>query len=716
MSTAAQKRKAHAVLEQWKNLSNVVLSARTSTSPSRVNAFLDSYLADNPVRLLHPLLLTWKGDNLFREAKFTQAIQEYRAVARDFPTPTFLDIDLRFAALEKVSLCHERLGDPARAARTLLEAAKDYPRQEPELRMAAAEIFERSRKVKEARAQYTAISKMRKKSPRLPEMKDRATRALGRLDAKASRYGRNTLTLSQRIARCLQKKDLDGLDRLASKTHFSIGVLGGQLAFADYSRTLKQLGKDLRASEDIRVNPHDVRGMGSKRYLHTSGWSGKVFRGDVTFFLTQGYRGWEWTGLLGAIKPDIMKKLLAPGSKPPSESKKGRKTSPLTDNPNSIADLGIKAPWPQGRYFRAGGINKYGEEQAAVTFLPWPFNLIALNDFQNRDCGWGPAGYYYDQGPTHSSTRDRYSVDFMSYFKGHAYKERTTGTPVLAVANGVVKSVREWVPSGDPGGDPPRSNRVIVDHYTDEELVVALLVALFTDDPMPRSHYSARYLHLSGPNEVPVSVGLYVEQGTVLGRMDNTGNSFLPHLHFSMHDNTNSLAGVRPTPMDGQSLQDGEEGKCMHSTNEPFYHDPHYNLLHRHSDKLVCTGATNNGGNIHIWGPIPTGHEERYKFKMIPKGDGYYNILHKYSGKYVCAGATNNGGNIHIWGPIPNGHEDRYMFKLIYSPPGFFRILHKHSGKYVCTGATNNGGNIHIWGPIPSGHENRYEFGLSYAF
>ena len=95
MSTAAQKRKARAVLKQWKNLSKAVLSARASTSPSQINTLLDSYLADTSVRLLHPLILTWKGDNLFREAKFTQAIQEYRAVARDFPTPTFLQSTTR---------------------------------------------------------------------------------------------------------------------------------------------------------------------------------------------------------------------------------------------------------------------------------------------------------------------------------------------------------------------------------------------------------------------------------------------------------------------------------------------------------------------------------------------------------------------------------------------------------------------------------------------
>lgn len=53
---------------------------------------------------------------------------------------------------------------------------------------------------------------------------------------------------------------------------------------------------------------------------------------------------------------------------------------------------------------------------------------------------------------------------------------------------------------------------------------------------------------------------------------------------------------------------------------------------------------------------------------LIPEISGYYNILHKYSGKYVCSGNTTDGGNIFIWGPIPAGHEDRYKFDLIPNP------------------------------------------------
>jgi hypothetical protein len=135
-------------------------------------------------------------------------------------------------------------------------------------------------------------------------------------------------------------------------------------------------------------------------------------------------------------------------------------------------------------------------------------------------------------------------------------------------------------------------------------------------------------------------------------------------------------------------------------------------MLHKHSRRYVCTGATQNGGNIHIWGPVPRGHEARYQFKLIPTRDGYYYILHRFSGKYVCSGSRANGGNIFHWGPIPRGHEDRYKFKLIPTRDGYYYIQHKFSGKYVCSGSQANGGNIHLWGPIPRGHEARYKFSI----
>ena len=89
----------------------------------------------------------------------------------------------------------------------------------------------------------------------------------------------------------------------------------------------------------------------------------------------------------------------------------------------------------------------------------------------------------------------------------------------------------------------------------------------------------------------------------------------------------------------------------------------HY-LKQQFSGKYVCSGETQNRGDIWLWSPIPDGHESRYKFQLIDTGDGYHYLKHQFSGKYICSGDTENRGELWLWGPIPDGHEARYKFEL----------------------------------------------------
>jgi hypothetical protein len=93
----------------------------------------------------------------------------------------------------------------------------------------------------------------------------------------------------------------------------------------------------------------------------------------------------------------------------------------------------------------------------------------------------------------------------------------------------------------------------------------------------------------------------------------------------------------------------------------------YYYLRHEFSGKYVCSGETEDGGKLWLWGPIPDGDEARYKFKLVSTEGQYYYLLHEFSGKYVCSGDLENGGNVWLWGPIPDGDEARYKFKL--TPP-----------------------------------------------
>ena len=98
-------------------------------------------------------------------------------------------------------------------------------------------------------------------------------------------------------------------------------------------------------------------------------------------------------------------------------------------------------------------------------------------------------------------------------------------------------------------------------------MAIAYFIALLTGVmPSLKLRYTARYLHLDGPGRISVSAGMYVKQGKRLGLMDDTGTSVGHHLHFALFDNVINFT-VRPMPMDGQSLWEWDDGRCMHSTN-----------------------------------------------------------------------------------------------------------------------------------------------------
>jgi murein DD-endopeptidase MepM/ murein hydrolase activator NlpD len=75
---------------------------------------------------------------------------------------------------------------------------------------------------------------------------------------------------------------------------------------------------------------------------------------------------------------------------------------------------------------------------------------------------------------------------------------------------------------------------------------------------------------------VNVTQWMFVDQGSRLGLINDTGNSALDHLHLSIHDARLPGApggldrSVRMTPFDGrQTLEDGDEGSCIRSSNTP---------------------------------------------------------------------------------------------------------------------------------------------------
>ena len=358
-----------------------------------------------------------------------------------------------------------------------------------------------------------------------------ARRSLLRLESGAAVCFEDPMSLVADLQRSLEARDRRELDRLVSKTHFAVGLAGAHTRFEELE-VLEHFYRELEHSV-LRVNPTPA-GTGGKRYLRTDGWKGNWFRGEVSCLLTSTPKGWQWTGLILSHAPELWLDRWRPARK-------------LT---NQALPFRLLAPWPAGEHFRAGGLTEYIIQQAEVLVFPPLAEGLAASQ-----CGFGPNGFYYNQGPTHDE-EDAFAIDFTRYTRFVPYDGAAGGTAVLAAREGVVANVNAGVSSGDSSA----ANLVEINHVD-------------PDDPAATNRFRTRYLHLAGPFQIPVSALMPIVVGQRLGVMDDTGNSALDHLHFSVHDRTlphpNVSFGrsVRPTPLSDVRLEDGDSGTCVESTN-----------------------------------------------------------------------------------------------------------------------------------------------------
>ena len=125
----------------------------------------------------------------------------------------------------------------------------------------------------------------------------------------------------------------------------------------------------------------------------------------------------------------------------------------------------------------------------------------------------------------------RYAIDFAGLDStGAAYHGSRTiseywvgyGAGVLAVADGRVVSVRDGLPDSQPF-DPDRLKSLTGETLGGNVIVLDIGNDLF-----------AFYGHLQ-PGSIVVQEGDQVRKGQVLGRVGNSGNSDVPHLHFQIN-------------------------------------------------------------------------------------------------------------------------------------------------------------------------------------
>ena len=116
------------------------------------------------------------------------------------------------------------------------------------------------------------------------------------------------------------------------------------------------------------------------------------------------------------------------------------------------------------------------------------------------------------------------------------------GTPLLAVADGIVVETKDSIPENVPGAN---SRAVTIDMITVGGNHVALDIG---------GGKYALYAHVQ-PGSLKVKVGDRVKRGQVLALLGNSGNSTEPHVHFQIADGPTFLSS------EGHSVRDVVRGR-----------------------------------------------------------------------------------------------------------------------------------------------------------
>ncbi len=522
--------------QEWVQLSTHVLRARAMPNCCAANAKLEVAAQREPDSPVSPAYHLWIADNFARDGHFTDAAHAYdTAVDRSQALRNRADtLDPTAGALYHKAQALALGGSISSAIAAFTELGK-LPAHANQAFLQAGLLAEKSGDPAAAAGFYARVAASTA-SRRADDAAQLCRRALLRMQDAAAIYFANQYLLMDALSAVLEHGDIKQLERLVSSTHFSVGPLGGHMSF-ESGDLAQELARDLAAST-VTVK-RALLGSGEKLYLPTSGWKGRWFQGDVAFVLTKAPRGWQWTGV---------------GLSSPNERWLERWRPPVKQT-NAPLPFELFAPWPDNRYFKAGGLSGFIAEQALILGAGWPGGFFIALGLSSDDCGFGPRGYYYNSWPTHQDD-EAFAIDFTSYLRWDPYNNISGGTPVLAARSGIVT----FVAAGKPSGDSSDSNTVEISH-ADPANSADLL------------RFTSRYMHMEGPFKILVSKLMPVFVGNRLGLMDDTGDSALDHLHFCIHDQQIPWPGqplggsVRPTPMSGVTLEDDDGGTCVRSTN-----------------------------------------------------------------------------------------------------------------------------------------------------
>lgn len=528
-----------------------------------VNATLRA--ADDEVRLrvLSPTLQFWSAENLLLDAQFPAAAAACADLRERFPETVWAEESHLLEAQ-----AHVRLGDVDAALGVYDLAAHGESVVAHRARFEHGALLERQNRRAEAEVSFRDLLRRRPSESLgswFDRIEDAAERRIKRCIGQPSPGCPSPRDVAFRLARALREKDMAALRALSSPTHFAVGITeSSYLGFDAIADGLRDaLGRSAVVADPTRLDL-----SGGTVGLVTTGWSPANPIDRIVFQISEEPSGWSWTGVTPS-GPGFMPKL-DPGDPPPfPRPHPGGPPGP--PQPPFV----LKAPWPSGQCFHAGGIGRYLE-----SFIPiWGWFIVLADmsgDCGYSDCGYGAYGLYYGQWPTHQG-KDYYAVDFTAYTRFLHYASRVPYTEALAAHYGVVTDAYGDTPYGLHSGYP--NNFVNLEYLTPSQVAAYLNAPPGTDfsERLPQGpsgvrggEWRTRYLHLG--QGLYVSKGMLLSAGVPLGLMDDTGNSSLPHLHFSLHSRDLVIDGtpyysVPLLQFDQTSLGANNAGDCVCSSN-----------------------------------------------------------------------------------------------------------------------------------------------------
>lgn len=461
---------------------------------------------------IRAILQRWQIDDAVAADRPDEALDRIRALVGQFG-------DVHFAGAPwaaRVGSAEVRLLDRADAPDVALRRCRELAAKWPNEFDAATALFDLARSAErrgDTRAAHALYESVVRSSPDEdpgPSLPDLARGMQRRL--RGAPWSRSSVgDLRKEVLSALRSVDAGALARLASGANFFVGPRLGEpalVAGANIARWLSTALRQARRADIVeRTDESGTLWIG----IVDSARRGTSPTIELGLRMVRARAEWDWLVVTGGVQSAAVGDLWS--------FLKGCETN-RTESPTVV--LPLKAPWPAGLALSAGGFT---------------------------------GGLYYNQAPTHCA-ESAFAIDFANGLD-------TYGIDVLAVHQGLVTTVR----SDTDDFDDYTANVVYCDLVPDAGSVVVLLQLLFGGE-VSRTRYDARYYHLRGPDQIPVSEGMWVGVGTKLGEFDSTGRSAASHLHFELLDRTENRHTVMPTPMDGVDLGLDDGGALITSSNE----------------------------------------------------------------------------------------------------------------------------------------------------